>query len=170
MVGVAVERLAVGKCKLAGFQHGVSVLKRVVSHRLQVEVFEHVKDLQRHDALRPGGVAAYLVTHKGGLDWLAVFRFVVGEVVLVQNTADLPGVCRDALRNVALVEGVVSGADAVDAATDRCVLRRDHLLQHVGEVLLHQQRAGLRDIAVLEEDIPAAWGEQVELLACSRAV
>ena len=78
--------------------------------------------------------------------------------------------CHDAFRYVALIEGVIAGANAVCAVACGCVLGGYHLFQHIGEVLLHQKRAWLRDIAIVEEDVPAAGWEQIELLARSGAV
>ena len=109
-------------------------------------------------------MAAYLVPLECALDWVAVLRFVVCEVVRVEDAADLPRVVGDALGDVALVEGVVARADAVDAVAGGGVLRGDHALQHIGEVLLHQQRTRLRHIAIVEEYVRAAGREQLELL------
>ena len=139
-------------------------------HRPQVEAFEDIQNLERHDALCPCRVAAYLVSEECSLDRLAVFRLVVCEVVRIENATDLPRVSRHALGYGSLVEGVVSGAYAVYAAAVAGVLGGDHLLEHVREVLLYQHRAGLGYIAVLEEDVHAARREEVELLARAGAV
>ena len=115
-VGVGVVGVAVRVGQLHRLDHGVDVVGAVVAHRLQVELLEDVQRLQQHRALAVeavlvDGVAAVL----GGRRLLDA-GVELGEVVELERGAVLLQEGDHLLGDVALVEAVAGGGDALLAA------------------------------------------------------
>ena len=87
-IGVGVEFRPVGPDEFFRLDHGVKGLRRLETHRLEVETFEDVEDLQRRPCPGPlPGNSVHVVTtiiHADGFD---PFGMVPGEVGLTQITA-----------------------------------------------------------------------------------
>ena len=126
-VGIGVVGVAVGVGQLHRLDDGVEVVGAVVAHRLQVELLQDVERLQQHRALAVepvlvDGVVA-VVSAGGRLDP----RVELGEVVELEGRAVLLQEGDHLLGDVALVEAIPGGGDALRAAQMRAgPFRLDH--------------------------------------------
>ena len=82
---VAVVGLAVGEGQLGALNHRVQVLRRVVAHRLQVELLQQGQLLQEHRALGPAGALEDIQTVVVQADRLFEARLPFGEVFIGQQ-------------------------------------------------------------------------------------
>ena len=106
--GVGVVFRAVGPGEFLGLDHGVKGLRGLEAHRLEVEAFEDVEDLQGRDALGVAGEFVHVVAAITGRDRVHPFGMVRGEIGLAQIAAVGLHEGVDLVRDLAVVETVAA--------------------------------------------------------------
>ncbi len=152
--GVAVVLLAIRIGQLDRLHHRVQVVPAVVSRAREVEVFQQRERLQQHRALVPGAALEdprIVEVQRGGL--LDVRREGL-QVAAPQQPVLLAHVALHLRGDVAAVERVVHGLQAIHAAAAGLLLRRAERVEERGVGGVAEQAALRRHRTVGQVDRP----------------
>ena len=140
--------VTVGKREIQRFSNDVDVLRRVVTHRLQVVTLEDVQRHRQGRALRPWTTGMQFDVAELRLHRRFKIDLEVGKVVITHQATLLADPFGDSLRDIPLVEGITRRLQTGLAAfAFAAPLFIDHILQRAPEIGLHKHLARHRRLA-----------------------